>query len=119
MSESTPKKVDESWKDSVRKEKEKVVPASPAADAPESDFLSFASTLAMQALAFMGELPENPGAPAVKTDLRQSKYLIDTLQMLSEKTKGNLTESETNELNTLLYEVRMRFVRKSEKEPAL
>ena len=118
MSESTPKKVDESWKDSVRKEKETVAesPAPPAV--PETDFLSFVSTLAMQALASLGELPDTAGGPPAKTDLRQAKYLIDMLQMLSEKTRGNLTEPEANELNTLLYELRMRFVRKSEKQPA-
>ena len=111
--------MDESWKDSVRKEKEKITEPVAAPAAAESDFLSFVSTLAMQALAFMGELPENAGASAVQTDLRQAKYLIDTLQMLSEKTKNNLSESETNEVNTLLYELRVRFVRKTEKEPAL
>ncbi len=114
MSESTPKKVDESWKDSVQKERETVVKNPPPTAAPEADFLSFISTLAMQALAALGEMKQDAAGAASKIDLRQAKHLIDILQMISEKTRGNLTEEETNEINTLLYEVRMRFVRKTQ-----
>ena len=114
MSGPTPKKVDESWKDSVRKEKETVTEGPAAPVVPEIDLLSFVSTLAMQALSALGEMKQDAAAAPAKTDLVQAKYLIDIIQMLSEKTRGNLTEEETNELNTLLYELRMRFVRKSQ-----
>ena len=96
--------MDESWKDSVRKEKETVTESPAAPVVPETDFLSFISTLAMQALGSMGE----------KTDLRQSQYLIDVVQMLAEKTKGNLTKPESDEMNALLYELRMRFLKKTQ-----
>ena len=116
MSEDfTPKKVDESWKDSVRKEKETRSEA-PAA-VPEADFLSFVSTLAMQTMMALGELP-NPLSKTTRTDLPQAQYLIDTIQMLSDKTRGNLTDQETDELNTLLYELRMKFVAKKQGSPA-
>ena len=115
MSESTPKKVDESWKDSVRKEKDTVTESPAPAVVPEADFLSFVSTLAMQALSALGEMKQDPAAPPAVVDLKQAQYLIDIIQMLSEKSRGNLTVDETNELNTLLYELRMRFVRTSQK----
>ncbi|MCM8792766.1 MAG: DUF1844 domain-containing protein, partial [Candidatus Omnitrophica bacterium] len=38
-------------------------------------------------------------------DLAQARFLIDTLGMLKEKTKGNLTEEETNLLENVLYEL--------------
>jgi len=107
--------VDESWKDSVRKEKETVTESPAAPAVPEADFLSFVSTLAMQALSALGEMKQDASAPPPRIDLRQAQYLIDVIQMLSEKSRGNLTEEEANELNTLLYELRMRYVRKTQK----
>ena len=37
--------------------------------------------------------------------------MIDTLEMLEEKTKGNLTAPETNFLANSLYDLRMGYVR--------
>ena len=99
----------------MRKEQETVTESPVAPAVPEADFLSFVSTLAMQALSALGETKQDPSAPPASIDLRQAQYLIDIIQMLAAKSRGNLTEEETNELNTLLYELRMRFVRKSQK----
>ena len=110
------KKVDESWKDSVRKEKE-AGPEGHPATLPEADFLSFVSTLAMQVLVSLGEVT-HPATDQKQTNLPQAQYLIDTIQMLSEKTRGNLSSDETNELNTLLYELRVKFVRKNQEARA-
>ena len=80
-----------------------------AAQAP--DFLSHLTALAMQALMLMGELPHPEGAePSVNLD--QAKYLIDTIEMLMEKTKGNLNEGENAEAQTLLYQLRVVFMKK-------
>ncbi len=107
------KKVDESWKDNVQKENDAI----PAADAqPEVEipaFLQFVSTLAMQALVFLGELTLQEGAPA-RTDLPQAKYMIDVIKLLEDKTKGNLTEDEAQALKSILYELQIKFVEKSE-----
>lgn len=116
--EFSPKKVDESWKDSVRKEKETAPSETPPKEVPEGDFASFVSTLAMQTLVSLGEI-EHPATGQKQADLAQAKYLIDTLQMLADKTRGNLTEQETNELNTLLYQLRMKFVAHSEKKASV
>ncbi len=115
-SEFIPKKVDESWKDSVRKEKE--TPADkPVESALESDLLAFLSTLAMQTLMALGEAA-NPVTGEARTDLAQAQYLIDVLQMLSDKTRGNLTEEEAAELKTVLYQLRLKFVKKSQEPRA-
>ncbi len=101
---SQEKKVDESWKSSVEKEKRSpATPSEESAPSQEIGFLGFVSTLAMQALTAMDE----PNLP-------QARYLIDIVQLLSEKTKGNLSPEEAAELKTLLYELRVKFVKKSQ-----
>jgi hypothetical protein len=111
-SEFIPKKVDESWKDSVRKEKE-ISGEKPSEPALESDFLTFLSTLAMQALMALGEAA-NPVTGETLTDLPQAQYLIDVIQMLSDKTQGNLSAQESAEVKTVLYQLRLKFVKKSQ-----
>ena len=108
------KRVDESWKDSVHKERQ----APPAASAPPapSEFLSFVSTLAMQSLIAMGEIP-HPATGQAEIELTQAQYMIDAIQMLSEKTQGNLSEHESAELKKLLYEIRLKFVQKKQGSP--
>lgn len=48
-----------------------------------------------------------------KPDFNQAKYLIDLLDVLAEKTKGNLTSQETEMLEGIRYELKMKFVEKS------
>ena len=110
---SQEKKVDESWKHSVEKEKHTPSPAEEPALPAEADFMGFISTLAMQALMAIGEIP-HPQTGQPQPDLFQARYLIDVIQLLSEKTKGNLSAEETGELKTLLYELRVKFVKKSQ-----
>src|SRR4030042_3796667 len=104
------KKSDESWKEAVEKEKEtlkkeeKFVP-------PDPDFKFFITTLSLQASIALGQIP-NPAINKTEEDLTQAKFLIDTLGMLKEKTKGNLDQEETNLLENLLYELRMIYVNK-------
>ena len=102
------KRVDESWKEAVGKEKEnlkkegKFVP-------PEADFKFFVTTLALQASIALGEMP-NPVTNKKEEDLAQAKFLIDTLGMLKDKTKGNLSGEESTLLENILYELRMQYV---------
>ena len=123
----SPKKVDESWKDAVLKEKATLAgPApkaasqdSPSSGAPaeeeggESEFLGFISTLAVQAMMALGEVP-HPQTRERHEDLAQAKYLIDVIRVLSEKTQGNLTAHEASEIKNLLYQLQMKFVRKEQ-----
>ena len=110
------KKVDESWKESVRKEKSTLSDTPPEAEPQSSDFLGFVSTLAMQAMMALGEIP-HPQTQENLQDLPQARYLIDTLKLLAEKTKGNLTPQEENDMKNLLYELQVKFVKKTQETP--
>jgi hypothetical protein len=56
----------------------------------------------------LGLMQEEGGQP--RLDLIGARQTIDTLSMLSEKTKGNLTSAEANFLQNCLYELRMAYV---------
>lgn len=73
------------------------------------DFRLFLHSLGLQALMHMGEIPR-PGTEEVETDLAQAKYAIDLVQLLRDKTRGNLTDEESRFLDGLLYDLRMKYV---------
>jgi hypothetical protein len=73
-----------------------------------ASFSSLAISLAMSALQQMTE-PEKPGQPAA--DYRLAKPMIDSLEMLKEKTRGNLTPDESALLDSLLFDLRLRFLK--------
>ena len=79
---------------------------------PEASFSLFASSLVTQALISLGEV-ENPFSKTKNHNLDQAKFTIDTLQIIKDKTSGNLTDDETKLLETALYDLRMRYVEKS------
>ena len=108
------KKVDESWKETIKKEKEAVKSTEGAFVPPEPDFNFFITTLALQASISLGQVA-NPASNKVEEDLVQAKFLIDTLGMLQEKTKGNLNAEESGLLENILYELRMRYIEKTNK----
>lgn len=112
--------VDESWKDSVEDEKENKGGLSPDAEAspgqvPEVNFMGYITSLAFQAMVFLGEIP-NPITNETEKNLIQAKLLIDTLAMLREKTKNNLEQSESDTLNGFLYELQLKYVEVVNKE---
>lgn len=80
----------------------------------EPNFSIFVSSLSMQTLIFLGEI-DNPITHKKEENLNQAKYIIDTLAMLKEKTKGNLDGNEANLLDSVLYELRMKYTAKSGK----
>ena len=79
---------------------------------PEPDFSFFVSTLAMQVSIFLGEIP-NPVTNQKEENLPQAKFIIDTLDMLKTKTKGNLTPGEEGLLENILYNLRMLYLEKT------
>jgi uncharacterized protein YjaG (DUF416 family) len=81
---------------------------------PKPDFNFFITTLGLQAAIFLGEVA-NPATNKKEEDLTQAKFLIDTLTMLKEKTKGNLNDEEDKLLDNLLYELRTQYIAKAEK----
>ena len=78
---------------------------------PRIDFASFALSLGTSALYHMGLVgdPET-GKPVAEANLALARQTIDTLEMLEAKTRGNLDAEEARLLESLLYELRMRFV---------
>jgi len=74
----------------------------------EVSFERFAASLYMSALVQLGLVHEQGGQPQV--DLIGARQTIDTLGMISDKTKGNLTPQEENLLQNCLYELRMAYV---------
>jgi hypothetical protein len=72
-------------------------------------FLNYIMSMGYQAMIFVGEIP-NPMTGKQEVNLRQAKFLIDTLGLLKEKTKGNLNPQEENMLTASLYELQMKYV---------
>ena len=102
------KKVDESWKQQAQQEKEQPASAE-RPPLPEATFRGFLSGLAGQTLIHLGLVP-NPISKKPEPDPEQAKYTIDLMQILKDKTEGNRTDEETQYLETVLYDLRMRYV---------
>lgn len=118
MHESEEKKVDLSWKEQARREKERLAEEldrrsggeeAGAEEMPEADFTQFVNGIGVQVMMFLGQV-ENPLIGKRILDLPAAKYNIDMLGILAEKTKGNLTKEEDETLSTILNELRMRYV---------
>jgi len=76
---------------------------------PQLDFFNYIASLGFQTMIFLGEMP-NPITNQVEKNLKQAKFLIDTLIILRDKTKGNLTKEEDDLLNGSIYELELRYV---------
>lgn len=76
---------------------------------PAVDFHTFVLSLGSSALLHLGEL-EHPDAGGPRKDLPLAKHTIDILDMLEQKTKGNLTPAEEKLISSLLYDLRLRYV---------
>ena len=99
--------------------------AAPPAGAPETEsdatassrpsdlepvtFSTFVLGLSTQALLHLGEI-ESPLASKVERDLGAAKDIIDVLGVLREKTRNNLEQAEERLLDSILYDLRMRYV---------
>lgn len=90
-----------------------------AGDAPVT-FSTFILGLSTQALFHLGEIAD-PTTGRAEQDLPSAKQVIDILGILSEKTRNNLQEAEQSLLDSMLYDLRMRYVelvRRASKEGA-
>jgi len=130
----TPKiQIDSDWKAEAQKEKQRLTqkerdkPAPPATampgapgqtaagdgergePLPPADFRSLVGMLAQQAIMGLGVLADRKTGGII-IDLESSRYAIDMLDLLEQKTKGNLTEEEKKELTQILGDLRTRFV---------
>ncbi len=128
MSDEEPKIiVDDDWKSQVEQEKEqlKTEAAKPSStedgdmpqEMPPASFPMLISTLATQAMASMGMLPD-PRTGEASAHKPMAKHFIDTLGILQEKTAGNLAEEESTMLRDTLHQLRMAYMAVPDTPPA-
>jgi hypothetical protein len=72
-------------------------------------FSTFVLGLSTQALLHLGEIP-NPLTRATERDLVAAQQVIDILGILRDKTRNNLEAGEESLLESVLYDLRMRYV---------
>ena len=77
---------------------------------PPVDFIGYLANLVETGRLYLEGIP-NPETDEVVTNLPLVKHIIDTIEMLEQKTQGNLTAPEANFLSNTLYELRMGYVR--------
>ena len=83
---------------------------------PRIDFSTFVLSLGTSALFHMGLVSEPSSREKMEEpNLPLASQTIDTLEMLEEKTRENLSDEEAKLLETLLFEIRMRYVEVSRK----
>ena len=77
---------------------------------PKVDFSTFVLSLGTTALYQLGVMSSPESGEAADPDPLIAQQTIDTLEMLRDKTRGNLEGEERKLIDSLLYELRMRFV---------
>jgi len=77
------------------------------------DFPSYVLTYYTQGLVLLGEVP-NPYTNKKEENLEAARHTIDILTLLQEKTRGNLDREEQQLLDSVLYELRMKFMAKTD-----
>ena len=77
---------------------------------PPMNFITFLGDLVTTGQLYLEGI-RNPETDEVIVNLPLVKRIIDSIEMLEEKTKGNLTAPEANFLANTLYELRMGYVR--------
>ncbi len=87
-------------------------------DSPEKNQIMFIQVVAMfqtAALQQMGKL-KNPMTEKIEKDLQQAQLSIDILDMIKERTKGNLSPDEERFLNGVLQDLKLNYVDETAKD---
>lgn len=117
MSEEKKIFIDEDWKNQVEAEKEALAKEPETGNAaapgphelPPASFEMLVTTFASEAMVALGQLP-NPFTNEHTLNWEHARYTIDMLQVLQDKTKGNLGTEEAAMLETLLHQLRLAYV---------
>ena len=80
-------------------------------------FIQFVMLQSQQASLFLGRLP-NPQTGKAEVNLEAARLFIDHLEMLKEKTTGNLSAQEAEILNSVLSDLQAAFVEASSRPPS-
>lgn len=75
-------------------------------------FVELVMMQAQQAAMFLGQLP-GPDGSQPQVNLEYARLFIDQLEMLQEKTRGNLSNEESQVLTGVLSDLRLAFVKAS------
>ncbi len=73
------------------------------------NFIDLVNSLAGTTLIQLGAVAD-PQTNIVRKDLNAAKQTIEVLELLKEKTVGNLTNEEAMMLDNVLFDLRMRYV---------
>ena len=117
--------IDEDWKSQVeaereeaeKKRQEKALPEQQSPEQqtpgdgqmPPASFEMLITTMATEAMISLGQIP-HPATGKPMLNLDHAKYFIDTLEVLQEKTKGNLTSDEEKAIADLMHQLKLAFV---------
>jgi hypothetical protein len=133
MSEEKNLHIDEGWKAQVEREKAQIKQPQPTATAeeetpqrsapdnnsrqeppppPVASFQFLVASLATQAMACLGQIPDDDGKP-LPVNLPYAKHFIDLLGIIEDKTRTNLDEGEAAYLKGALHQLRLQFVESS------
>lgn len=93
-------------------------PARGAHDLPPPDFASLLISLGTSALFHLGQAADPETGEQSEPNLALARQTIDLVEMLQDKTRGNLDDEEQHLLQSLLTDLRMRFVQASQKAGA-
>ena len=80
---------------------------------PEINFATFVVSLNASALLHLGAM-EDPTTGKKEKNLAMAKQTIDILSMLEEKTAGNLSKDEESLVKSILYDLRIIYVKEKE-----
>jgi hypothetical protein len=72
-------------------------------------FIEFLYALSSQALINLGVVP-NPVTKKTEKNIDEVRETIDLIDLLRVKTEGNLTGQEEEALNSILHDLKMRYV---------
>lgn len=79
-------------------------------------FVQLISSLHGAALMQMGKM-KNPASDTLERNLEQAELTIEMLDMLKERTKGNLSNDEDKFVSSVISEVKLNYVDEKAKEP--
>ena len=106
--------IDSDWKTEAAQEKKRLTEqeaatkGTPGAEPPAS-FAELVNILAMQAAIALGGY-QGPGGDRIPANPVSAKHYIDLMEVIQQKTDGNLTDEEKKMLDAVTHELRMQYV---------